>query len=230
MFNIYKKSEHGVSELGWLHSRFHFSFAEYHNPLRLKFGALRVLNDDVIEPGTGFGTHPHSDMEIVTYVINGELTHIDSMGNERVLSRGHVQYISAGSGITHSESNNGREKLHLIQMWMLPSQTGLKPNYGDQMFDWQPRVNKWMKLIDGGLDAPIHIKQDVTIYASYLEEKETLAFELKPKRQLYLVNLEGRVTINGNTLSAGDAIEVRDENLNIEAGLDSHMILLEMKS
>ena len=121
----------GGSNLGWLQSLYHFSFADYFNPKNLKFGKLRVINDDLVQPGTGFPTHPHRDMEIVTYVIDGELTHADSMGNERVLSRGDVQFMTAGTGITHSEYNRGEDILRFLQIWIMPERSMLTPNYGD---------------------------------------------------------------------------------------------------
>jgi len=125
----------GSSDLGWLKSKFHFSFAEYYNPSNVNFGVLRVINDDLVKPGTGFDTHPHRDMEIISYIVDGELTHGDSMGNKRTLSRGHVQYMSAGTGVFHSEHNFGEETLRFLQIWIYPDKNGYEPNYGDYKFE-----------------------------------------------------------------------------------------------
>ena len=147
MINIYRKKEHGTSELGWLHSLFHFSFAEYYNPNRMKFGVLRVLNDDLIEPGTGFDLHPHKDMEIISYVIDGVLTHADNMGNKRAVTRGNIQYMSAGTGVYHSEHNRGKEVARLLQLWIFPDKKNHIPNYGDHDFAWDSRKNKFLHMV-----------------------------------------------------------------------------------
>lgn len=146
----------GRSELGWLHSLFHFSFAEYYNPENIQFGTLRVVNDDQIEPGKGFDTHAHSNMEIISYVVDGVLTHRDSMNNQRELTRGQVQYMSAGTGITHSEYNLTEGISRFLQIWILPDKKGYQPNYGDYRFDWADRENKWLHIVSGeGGDAPV---------------------------------------------------------------------------
>lgn len=139
----------GSSNLGWLRSKFHFSFAEYYNPNNINFGVLRVINDDLIEAGTGFDTHPHKDMEIISYVVNGDLTHEDSMGNKNTITRGHVQFMSAGSGVYHSEHNFGKEILRLLQIWIFPDKQGYKPSYGDYRFNWDDRHNKWLHMVSG---------------------------------------------------------------------------------
>lgn len=137
----------GSSDLGWLKSKFHFSFAEYYNPLNMNFGNLRVVNDDLVSAGEGFDFHPHRDMEIISYVIDGELTHGDSMGNKNTLSRGHVQYMSAGTGVLHSEHNLGSETLRFLQIWIYPDKKDYAPNYGDQKFNWDERKNKWLNIV-----------------------------------------------------------------------------------
>ncbi|MGL4819956.1 MAG: pirin family protein, partial [Bacilli bacterium] len=134
----------GKSDLGWLKSTFHFSFANYFNPDNMNFGVLRVLNDDLVAPKTGFDTHPHQNMEIVTYVVDGELSHADSMGNERKLGRGDVQYMSAGTGVYHSEHNRGTEIARFLQLWILPRNKGNVPNYGDVTYEWALRTNQWL--------------------------------------------------------------------------------------
>ncbi|MEW8955734.1 pirin family protein [Clostridium sp.] len=220
----------GKSNLGWLKSSFHFSFAEYYNPSNINFGVLRVLNDDLIEAKTGFDTHPHKDMEIVTYVINGELTHKDSMGNEKVVSRGHVQYMSAGKGVFHSEHNLGDEELRLLQIWIFPNARGLTQNYGDYKFNWEDREGKWLHMVSGkDGDAEIKINQDANIYSLSIEEGESIDFKLDKNRQGYLVQIEGTANINNEVLNHGDALEIMEEDINIKAVTKSHYLFIEMK-
>ena len=139
----------GTSDLGWLRSRFHFSFAEYRDPDNVNFGVLRVLNDDLVAPGRGFGTHPHSDFEILSYVVDGALTHADTMGNEHTLTRGEVQYMSAGKGVLHSEYNRGEGTLRFLQIWIFPDEKGHEPAYGDHRFPWEARKNAWLLIASG---------------------------------------------------------------------------------
>ncbi len=176
----------GKSNLGWLRSVFHFSFAEYYNPKNIHFGVLRVINDDLIDPHTGFPKHPHQNMEIVSYAVNGNLTHADSMGNENTITRGHVQYMSAGTGVYHSEMNHGDETLRLLQIWILPDQAGYTPNYGDYRFNYEDRHNQWLHMVSSHEgDAPIKINQDVNFYSLELEkEKEVSEKNLSKLRYL----------------------------------------------
>ncbi len=221
----------GKSNLGWLNSIFHFSFAEYYNPLNINFGALRVINDDLIDTGTGFEMHPHQDMEIVSYVINGELTHGDSLGNTNTLSRGEVQYMSAGTGIFHSEFNRGNETLRLLQIWILPDQTGYKPNYGDYRFKREDRKNKWLQIVSGSKgDAPIRIHQDANLYAIELEKEQEIIFEVGKGRQAYLVQIEGSSKVNNESINMRDGLEAVEENLKIKASEDSHILVIEMEN
>ena len=157
--------ELGTSDLGWLFSRFHFSFAEYHDPQNMHFGALRVLNDDLVGPGHGFDLHPHSDFEILSYVVDGELTHADSMGNTHTLRRGEVQYMSAGTGVLHSEHNRGGETLRFLQVWVFPDARGHAPAYGDHRFAWDERKDRWLGIASGDGTAPVTVHQDVRISA-----------------------------------------------------------------
>jgi redox-sensitive bicupin YhaK (pirin superfamily) len=217
---------------GWLDSHFHFSFADYYNPTNINFGALRVWNDDIVLPGTGFDTHPHENMEIISYVIDGELSHADSMGNEQTLKRGMVQYMSAGTGITHSEYNHGTVPLRFFQIWILADKGGHVPNYGDQRFTWEDRVDTWL-TVAGGLDdakslAPIKIHQDANVYATFLTTGTSLPFEVATERQAYLVMAEGKARINGIGLHARDALEIVEENVVIESLEDAHIVVIEM--
>jgi len=220
----------GKSNLGWLRSIFHFSFAEYFNPLNINFGALRVINDDLIEPNEGFDTHPHQDMEIITYVIDGELTHQDSMGNKRTLSRGQVQYMSAGTGVFHSEHNYGDKLLRLLQIWVFPDKKGYSPNYGDYIFEWDLRKNKWLHLVSGQQgNAPIKINQDVNFYVVELDKGNEITFEVNKNRQAYLVQIEGESQINDVTMKERDGLEIIEEDVTIKAVDCSHILVIEMK-
>ena len=220
----------GKSNLGWLRSIFHFSFAGYYNPNNMNFGVLRVINDDLIDQEEGFDTHPHKDMEIISYVVDGELTHADSMGNKRSLKRGHVQYMSAGTGVYHSEHNYGNEILRILQIWILPDKNGYTPNYGDYMFDWNLRKDKWLKIVSGQTgDAPIKINQDVNIYVLELENEKEIELTVEKNRQAYLVQIEGESNINGIQLSPKDALEITEENILIKSNSVSHYLVIEMK-
>ncbi|MDR1088924.1 MAG: pirin family protein [Coriobacteriales bacterium] len=217
---------------GWLDSHFHFSFAEYYNPENINFGVLRVWNDDIVLPGTGFDTHPHANMEILSYVVEGELSHADSMGNEHTLTRGQVQYMSAGTGVTHSEYNHGNVPLRFFQIWIFADKKDYPPNYGDYRFAWDDRIDTWLSIatsVDNtGSPAPIHIHQDINMYASYLRAGNTLPFEVAPGRQAYLVIAEGKARVSGIGLHARDALEIVDEYVDIEALEDAHMVIVEM--
>lgn len=217
------------TDLGWLDSHFHFSFAEYFNRENMNFGVMRVLNDDLIGAGEGFDLHPHRDMEIVSYVVDGELTHGDTMGNRETLKRGEVQYMSAGTGVYHSEHNLGENTARLLQIWIYPNEKDMKPNYGDYRFKWEERENKWLHLVskfDG--KAPVRINQDVNIYATNLEKGKEISFEIAEGRQAYLVNIEGLAKINGEQLVTRDALETVEETLNIRAVETVHLLVLEM--
>ena len=219
----------GSSNLGWLKSKFHFSFAEYYNPDNINFGVLRVINDDLVEAGTGFDTHPHRDMEIISYVVNGELTHGDSMGNKNTITRGHVQYMSAGTGVYHSEHNFGKDILRFLQIWIFPDNKGYKPNYGDYRFNWDDRHNKWLHMVsskDG--NAPIKINQDMNIYSIELEKGKEISFPVGERRQAYLVQIEGNSIINKIELADRDGMEIIEEDILIKANVTSHILILEM--
>lgn len=221
----------GKSNLGWLQSSFHFSFAEYFNPLNINFGSLRVINDDLIQPRTGFPTHPHKDMEIVTYLVSGKLTHKDSMNNESTLERGEVQYMSAGTGVYHSEFNlEEKEELRLLQIWIHPDNIGYTPNYGDFKFNWNDRINNWLHMVSSTSgDAPIKIHQDMNIYSLYLEKENEIDFKVNSGRQAYLVQIEGSSIINSIPLNEKDAMEIIEENITIKAKNNSHFLVLEMR-
>ena len=225
------KENMGTSNLGWLESRFHFSFAEYRNPNNMNFGVLRVLNDDIVHANSGFDMHPHSNMEIISYVVNGEITHKDSMGNSETLKRGEVQYLSAGDGIYHSEHNiHKSDDLRLLQIWIIPPKAGLPRLYGSKRYEEKDRINKFLNIVsstDGTAD--IKIYQDINIYVSELEIDKSLEFEIKENRQVYFVQIEGSSNINEITLNAGDAMGIVDiEKIEIKALENSHFLFIEM--
>ena len=225
------KENMGTSNLGWLESRFHFSFADYRNPNNMNFGVLRVLNDDIVHANSGFDTHPHANMEIISYVVKGEITHKDSMGNSETLKRGEVQYLSAGDGIYHSEHNvHKSDDLRLLQIWIIPPKSGLPRLYGSKRYEEKDRINKFLNIVsstDGNAD--IKIYQDINIYVSELEIDKSLEFEIKENRQVYFVQIEGSSNINEITLNAGDAMEIVDiKKIEIKALENSHFLFIEM--
>jgi redox-sensitive bicupin YhaK (pirin superfamily) len=228
----------GRGRHGWLDSHFHFSFAEYCNPDNVSFGVLRVMNDDTVQSGTGFDTHPHENMEIISYVVRGELSHRDSMGNERTLSRGQIQYMSAGTGVFHSEYNHGKEPLRFFQIWILPEGEGYPPNYGDVRFALEDRRGKWLHMAapakSAAESAPVKVHQDVNVYASIIDPGNSLDFTLGKGRQLYFVLAEGGAKLAGKdgsaaALSMRDAAEITGESFTVTADSgEVHVLAVEM--
>ncbi|MDR3215476.1 MAG: pirin family protein [Bacilli bacterium] len=215
------------SQPAWLNSHFHFSFAEYYNPNNMNFGALRVINDDIVQPRNGFGTHPHRDMEIVSYVIDGELTHADSMGNESTLTRGQIQYMSAGTGVLHSEYNKTDQLLRFLQIWIMPDAADYRPNYGDMKFNKSDRQDQLLHAvsnIEG--NAPIKIHQDIDLYVS--ETKKELSLNIEQNKQAYLVLIEGKALINGIEVNHGDALEIIEEDITIKPEDYAHFLIIKM--
>jgi redox-sensitive bicupin YhaK (pirin superfamily) len=226
------KESMGTANHGWLESRFHFSFAEYRNSKNMNFGVLRVLNDDIIHPKSGFDMHPHENMEIITYIIKGEITHKDSMGNKETLKAGEVQYLSAGDGIYHSEYNPSEiEELNLLQIWIIPPKKGLERLYGSHKFTPEEKQNKLLNIVSSQEgNAQIKIYQDVNFYVSKLDADKILEFKINKKRQVYFVQIEGSSLLNKIELKDGDAMEIiQESNINIKALNSSHFLLIEMK-
>lgn len=231
MLKKLNKENMGTSNLGWLESRFHFSFAEYRNPFNMNFGVLRVVNDDIIHTKSGFDTHPHENMEIVSYIVDGEITHKDSMGNQETLKEGEVQYLSAGDGIYHSEHNIHESKdLRLLQIWIIPPKNGLQRLYGSHKFTKEEKQNKLLNIVSSQEgNAKIKIHQDVNFYVSLLEKNKSIDFSISNNKQVYFVQISGSSAINEIELNNGDAMEIVDEkNLNIKAKEDSHFLFIEM--
>ncbi len=217
------------ADRGWLQSNFHFSFAEYIDINNRQYGPLRVMNDDIIKPHSGFDTHPHHDMEIITYILRGELTHEDSMGHKESLGRGCIQYMSAGTGLTHSETNEGDDDIHLIQTWILPNKKGLKPQYGSKVFEFEDRHNRWLHLVGpNGSDAKINIYQDASMFCSEIDASKKLDFNLKDDRALYLKVMEGSADINGTIFKQGDAAKIEGEDIHVEAIENTNLLLVEI--
>jgi hypothetical protein len=209
-FAIQRSGERAFFDFGWLQTHHSFSFADYFDPKNLNWGALRVFNDDVVQPGQGFGTHPHRDMEILTYVFEGELEHKDSMGNIGVIRPGAVQYLSAGTGITHSEYNHSAEHpVHLVQMWVLPRAQGLKPQYGQVDYTVAERRDRWLPIASGepGVPSKIAIWQDASAYVARIEDA-TLHFSVRSGRLAFLFAGPGEIRVNDATLAQGDAVRI----------------------
>jgi redox-sensitive bicupin YhaK (pirin superfamily) len=207
---IQRSGERAFFDMDWLQTYHSFSFADYFDPANLNWGALRVFNDDVIAAGKGFPTHPHRDMEILTYVLDGELEHKDSMGNIGVIRPGGVQYLSAGTGIKHSEYNHSAENpVRLVQMWVLPRAQGLEPRYGQVDYTLTDRLDRWLPIASGeaNVTSQIALWQDATAYVARLAEKP-LSFTLRPNRFAFLFVADGELVLNGEKLGRGDAARI----------------------
>ena len=209
---IRRSEDRGHANHGWLDSYHSFSFNKYYDPAWMGFSVLRVINEDVIAPAQGFGMHSHADMEIITYVLQGNLAHKDSLGNVEVIHQGHVQRMTAGTGITHSEFNaSDSEPVHLLQIWILPNQQGLKPSYEDGFFTDAQKMNQWCLLVsqeaepDSSQQGSLKVHQDMALLATKLDAEKQLDYALKFGRNAYLQVASGSIEIGGERLNAGDA-------------------------
>lgn len=234
MLKIRKASERGPSDLGWLRSYHTFSFGHYYDPEHMGFESLRVINDDRVVPGAGFGTHPHDNMEIVSYVLDGELEHKDSMGNGSVIKPGDVQRMSAGTGVTHSEFNSSSENgVHFLQIWFLPNERNIKPDYEQKYYSADSKVNN-LKLIvsPDGRDGSVSINQDVNLYASILTDKDhKVDYKVQSDRSVWIHVAQGRVNLNGHELSQGDGVAITEElELVFKEGTSCEFLLFDLKS
>jgi quercetin 2,3-dioxygenase len=212
MITIRPSEERGSANHGWLDTRYSFSFSDFYDPKQMGFRDLRVINEDVVSAGRGFGMHPHRDMEILTYVVNGELTHRDSMGRGATLKRHDVQRMSAGTGIMHSETNQSKAPVHLLQIWILPWAEGLKSTYEDRTFSAEEKTNQ-LRLIasDDGRDGSTKINQDASVYASLLDSGKSVDLALKPDRHAWVQLIGGELDVNGSTLMKGDGAAISGE-------------------
>jgi len=228
MLQVRKSEERGPAEHGWLSSRHSFSFASYQDPDHVHFGPLRVINEDRVAPGQGFGTHGHQDMEIISYVLDGALEHKDSLGTGSVLRYGDVQRMSAGTGVRHSEFNPSKtEGLHFLQIWIIPAEQGVAPGYEEKHFDVASKQGR-LRLIAsrGGRDGSVSIHQDAALYASILDGDDRVEHALAAGRLGYVHVIRGAVTVNGVALSTGDALKVSDEEKVVIANPTQAEILL----
>ncbi len=215
MITLRKSGERGHADHGWLNARHTFSFAEYYDPAYMGYSVLRVINDDTVAPGGGFGMHPHRDMEIITYVLDGALQHRDSMGNGSVIRAGDVQYMSAGSGVRHSEVNPSPDTpVHLLQIWILPAANNLTPQYAQKTIPAEEKRGRWRVLASSdGREDSIVIQQDASLLATVLDGDTPLSFTPQPGRRQYLHLARGTVMLNGQAMRGGDGAFIETESL-----------------
>jgi quercetin 2,3-dioxygenase len=228
MISIRKSSDRGHVDHGWLNTYHTFSFAGYYDPKQMGFGPLRVINEDRVQPGQGFPTHPHQDMEIVTYVLDGALAHRDSMGNSSVIRPGEVQRMTAGTGITHSEYNHSAtERVHFFQIWILPEKNDLVPGYEQVFFPAEDKQGA-LRLVASrdGRNGSVTIHQDVNVYVALLEDSVEITHHIPPTRSAWLQVARGSVLLNGHVLEQGDGVAVSNEELLRIVGKESSEVLL----
>jgi len=230
MMTLRKANERGHANHGWLDSYHTFSFADYYDPQWMGFRSLRVINDDLVLPENGFGTHPHRDMEIITYVLRGALEHNDSMGNGSVIRPGNIQYMSAGSGVQHSEFNpSAEEAVRLLQIWIMPDVKGAKPRYGEKSFSDKPTGQLHLMTSKTGRDGSMAIRQDADLWLAKLEPGQSVAHTLARERHAWVHVAEGEVTVNGKTLVTGDAAALSDETkVQLSANKPSQVLLFDL--
>ncbi|MGH9684296.1 MAG: pirin family protein [Candidatus Acidiferrales bacterium] len=228
MLRIRPSEERGHNKLSWLDTRFTFSFDQYYDPQHIQFSSLRVLNEDVIAPGKGFGMHPHQDMEILTWVLEGSLQHRDSTGSEGVLRPGELQHMTAGSGVMHSEFNaSPTNPVHLLQIWILPERKGLKPEYEQLTFPDKDLRGKFHLV--AGPEAPVTIHQDASLYIARLNRGEQANHSLKAGRRAWVQVARGAIEMNGTQLKAGDGAAISNEaDLSVEAKEASEVLLFDL--
>ena len=231
MIRIHKSDDRGHANHGWLDSRFSFSFAEYFDPEHVQFRTLRVMNDDHIAVGGGFPTHPHRDMEIVTYVLEGALAHKDSMGNGSVIRPGDVQYMSAGTGVAHSEFNaSEKDPVHMYQIWMFPDKKNYEPRYDQKNFAESEKRGKLRLVVSAdGREGSVKIRQNNELYATVLGKDESVKHELKPDRHAYVQVARGSVTLNGEKLETGDGAAISEEkSVQLTGVKDAEVLLFDL--
>lgn len=231
MITVRPAHDRGHAQHGWLDSRHTFSFSNYYDPAHMGFRQLRVINEDRIQPKGGFGTHPHRDMEIITYVLSGSLAHQDSIGNSSTIGVGEVQRMTAGTGIQHSEFNpSTTDPVHLLQIWILPDQGGLPPSYEQVAFPHKTQSGQWQHL--AGRDRQpgiVQIHQDVNLYNAFLKAGETLASPIAPGRHAWLQLIQGQVRLNDVSLTAGDGVAISDEpQFTVTADSEAEVLLFDL--
>ncbi|HKQ86328.1 MAG TPA: pirin family protein [Candidatus Acidoferrales bacterium] len=228
MVQVRPSEERGHNEISWLNTRFTFSFDQYYDPAHVQFRSLRVLNEDIVAPGQGFGMHPHRDMEILTWVLEGALQHRDSMGNSGVIRPGELQHMSAGTGVMHSEFNaSSKDPVHLLQIWILPERRGLKPSYEQLAYSDADLLNQFALV--AGPKAPLTIHQDANLYIARLGEGANVTHTLAPGRHAWVQVAKGAVIVNGKRLVAGDGAAVSSEAVvRVEAPEPSEVLLFDL--
>ena len=231
MIEIRKSDERGHADHGWLKTWHSFSFADYYDPKHVEFGPLRVINEDYVRPGAGFGTHGHRDMEIITYILEGALEHRDSMGNGSVIRPGNVQRMSAGTGVQHSEFNpSDKETVHLLQIWIHPSQRGVEPSYEEVRFEAADKRGR-LRLIASpdGNEGSVRIHQDARVYAGLFDADERAELALAPGRRAYVHVARGEVTVNGKALLAGDGLKLAEvDRMTVETGRRAEVLVFDL--
>ena len=231
MIDVRKSADRGHAQHGWLDSFHSFSFADYHDPDHMGFGALRVINEDRVQPGKGFGTHGHRDMEIISYVLSGGLAHRDSMGNGSTIRPGDVQRMSAGTGVMHSEFNaSGTDPVHFLQIWIEPARRGVKPGYEEKRFDAETKRGR-LRLIASpdGAEGSVTINQDARLYAAILDGADTVEHAVADGRRVYVHVVRGEAEVNGQPLAGGDAIKlVNESRVRIGSAKDAELLLFDL--
>lgn len=231
MLTLRRSEDRGFADHGWLQSYHSFSFDTYHDPAHMAFGPLRVLNDDIIAPGRGFGMHSHRDMEIVTYVLKGTIWHKDNQGNEARVVPGEVQRMSAGTGIVHSEFNQALyDSTHLLQIWLLPSEKGLPPGYEQKSFvDADKRGQLRLVASPDGREGSVTVHADAAIYAGLFDGRDALELPLNPARHTYVHLARGELTVNGEVLKGGDAVKLESESrLSLSQGREAEVLVFDL--
>ena len=228
MITVRKAGDRFHTRIGWLDSRHTFSFGEHYHPDFVGFGALRVINDDTVAPGEGFGAHPHRDMEIITYVLDGALQHEDSSGGGGVIRPGDVQRMSAGTGVVHSEFNaSKKEAVHFLQIWIVPESRGIAPRYEQRSFPMSERRGKL--VLFASKEGPIAIHQDARVHGALLDGEERVSFELQPSRRAWVHVARGSVDLNGQKLEAGDGAAIEGErSLQLSQGSGAEVLLFDL--
>ena len=230
MITLRAAAERGHADHGWLDSWHSFSFANYHDPAHVHFGPLRVINEDRVAGGAGFGAHPHRDMEIISYVIEGALAHKDSMGNVGTIVPGEVQRMSAGTGVTHSEYNHSADTTHFLQIWIIPDRQGIAPSYEQKQFGAAEKRGR-LRLVASpdAADGSVLIHQDARLYAGLFDAAETASLALAPGRLGYVHVVRGQLNVNGHALGAGDALKLEDEaQLRLGQGVDAEVLVFDL--
>jgi redox-sensitive bicupin YhaK (pirin superfamily) len=231
MLTIRKANERGHADHGWLNTYHTFSFADYYDPEHMGFRDLRVINEDRVQAGEGFPTHPHRNMEIISYVLEGSLEHKDSMGNGSIIVPGEVQRMSAGTGITHSEFNHSRSELvHFLQIWILPDREGVTPGYEQKFYPDEEKRGKWRLIASvDGREGSVSIHQDVNLYATLLEAGEVVVHSIPQNRHAWLQVARGQIVVNGQKMSYGDGLAVsREERLTVSGDVSAEILLFDL--